>query len=116
MSTVTCKVTVPDHVAVGEFANAFRVVHDVGVEWFLDFLAFSPSAKAAKLVARVRVQQAFLPQIQQTLGATMQQIDVAIAEAERIKTKLTVLPSLADREPAPVTPETSDPPALKDGD
>jgi len=72
---VECLVTVPPGIAVGEYANAFRVVHDQGAEWFLDFLAFSESEHTAKVVARIRVQEPFLDSIQNRLIDTMMSIN-----------------------------------------
>lgn len=78
---VECPVLIAPDVAVGEYANAFRVVHDTGKDWFLDFLAFSESEQTAKVVSRIRVAEDFMDSIRRRLDATM----VYIRE-ERAKT------------------------------
>lgn len=51
----------------GAFANAFRVVEEVGPDCFLDFLVYSAVEKEATVVARVRVRREFLPAIKNNL-------------------------------------------------
>jgi hypothetical protein len=68
---------VPAEKVVGDYANAFRVVHDSGTEWFLDFLVFSESEKQARVVSRVRVQERFIRSIQDRLSETLRDISVA---------------------------------------
>ena len=45
----------------GEFANAFRIIPDVGDDVFLDFCVYSASDNRAKVVSRLRVSRDFLP-------------------------------------------------------
>jgi hypothetical protein len=63
-----CQVVIPPEKAMGDFANAFRLVQDSGNDWFLDFLTFSESENTAVVVARVRVQGAFLAAIRDRLN------------------------------------------------
>lgn len=65
-----CKVLIPPGLETGEYANAFRVVHDGGTDWFLDFLVVTRAEQVARLVARVRVQQMFLDPIRDRLAET----------------------------------------------
>jgi len=74
---VDCMVTVPGDKTVGDYANAFRVVHDSGTEWFLDFLTYSESEGAARVVSRVRVQEKFLQSVRDRLSDTLRDITVA---------------------------------------
>ena len=67
-----CHVTVSPDLAVGTFANAFRVIHDVGAEYFLDFLVYSATDGQAKVVSRVRVHEHFLGLIHERMGAVVQ--------------------------------------------
>ena len=85
---VDCPVALPQDIAVGDYSNAFRIVHDSGTEWFLDFLVFSESAQTAKVVSRVRVQEAFLEAIQGRMTATLQSIK---EERGRVSPTLIVL-------------------------
>jgi len=52
---------------LGEFANAFRVVEEIGPDCFLDFLLVSNSERHAKVVSRIRVRRAFLPAIRKMM-------------------------------------------------
>ena len=70
-------VWVPPQLQMGEFANAFRLLHDSGNEWFLDFLVHSPTEGKATVVARVRVQEAFLSSIRDRLDNTLQEVVTA---------------------------------------
>ena len=71
---VTPEVSVPPEHQVGVFANAFRLLHDSGNEWFLDFLAHSEQEKKATVVARVRVLEEFLPSICDRLNLTLKEV------------------------------------------
>jgi len=71
------EVRVPAEHQVGMFANAFRLLHDSGNEWFLDFLVHSPTEGAATVVARIRVQEAFLPSIRDRLTNTLKEVVTA---------------------------------------
>lgn len=55
----------------GTFANAFRVVEEVGPDCFLDFMVYSASEDEATVVARVRVRREFLTEIRTQLGTAM---------------------------------------------
>lgn len=44
----------------GEFANAFRVVDEVGPDCFLDFLIYLGQEHEAHVVSRVRIRKEFL--------------------------------------------------------
>lgn len=72
-----CPVMVPTEIAVGSYANAFRIVQDSGTEWFLDFLAFSDSEQCAVVTARVRVQEAFLQAVRDRLSTVLVEISDA---------------------------------------
>jgi len=73
----TPEVLVPPEHQVGVFANAFRLLHDSGNEWFLDFLVHSESEGKATVVARVRVQEAFMPSIRDRLTMTLKEVMTA---------------------------------------
>lgn len=64
----------PD-IKFGQFANAFRVVEEVGTDCFLDFMVFSVQANEAIVVARVRVCRDFLPQIRETMQEAVVQFE-----------------------------------------
>ena len=66
-------VTVGEDVKFGEFANAFRVVEEIGPDCFLDFIEYSADLKEARVVSRVRVRREFLPSICETLSNAMRQ-------------------------------------------
>lgn len=63
---VTVKVN--PSIKFGEFANAFRIVEEVGVDCFLDFMVYSAAEREATVVSRVRVRREFLPAIRQQLN------------------------------------------------
>lgn len=65
------KVKVEDDVKFGQFANAFRIVDEVGPDCFLDFMVYSADLHEATVVSRIRVRREFLPNIRQTLSAAM---------------------------------------------
>ena len=67
------KVNVTEDVKFGEFANAFRVVEEVGPDCFLDFMVYSAAEKEATVVSRVRVRREFLPSIRETLSDAMEE-------------------------------------------
>lgn len=64
----TTRVHVEEAVKFGTFANAFRVVEEVGPDCFLDFMVYSAAEQAATVVARVRVRRDFLAAIRSNLG------------------------------------------------
>jgi hypothetical protein len=55
----------------GSFANAFRVVDEVGPDCFLDFLVYSAAEREATVVARIRVRRDFLGAIRERLAEAM---------------------------------------------
>lgn len=62
---VACDVTfASDALKTGEFANAIRIVHDGGDDYFVDFCVYSTQENVAKVVSRIRVSRGFLPSIQ----------------------------------------------------
>jgi len=65
------KVIVQEDVKFGQFANAFRVVEEVGPDCFLDFMIYSADLQEATVVSRVRVRREFLPNIRKTLSCAM---------------------------------------------
>lgn len=64
----TTKVRVDEAVKFGQFANAFRIVEEVGPDCFLDFMVYSADCQEATVISRVRVRREFLPSIRKTLG------------------------------------------------
>jgi len=65
------KVKVEPEVKFGVFANAFRIVEEVGEDCFLDFMVYSAQEEEAVVVSRVRVRRDFLPAICERLGEAM---------------------------------------------
>ena len=65
------KVKVEPEVKFGEFANAFRVVEEIGEDCFLDFMVYSAQEEEAVVVSRVRVRRDFLSAICDRLGEAM---------------------------------------------
>jgi hypothetical protein len=61
-------INVGEGVKFGVFANAFRVVEDLGTDCLLDFMVYSAAEKEATVVARVRVRRDFLEGIRGKLG------------------------------------------------
>jgi len=55
----------------GSFANAFRVVKEVGP----DFIIFTEDCQAARVVSRVRVRREFLPTIRKTLSDALMELE-----------------------------------------
>ncbi len=75
MKPVICEVIeMSDDKRHGAFANAFRVVSEVGPEFLLDFLVYSQTEKRAEVVARVRVHGHMLPAIRDRIGALLTEI------------------------------------------
>lgn len=68
---IDCPVNVSSEKEMGEFANAFRILKDVGSEWFLDFLIYSERENTATVVARIRVQEGMLKAIRDRLVASL---------------------------------------------
>lgn len=74
------KVNIREDIKFGQFANAFRVVEEVGPDCFLDFMVYSADVKEATVVSRVRVRREFLPNIRSTLSAAMAEFPGAEGE------------------------------------
>jgi len=67
-SLVDCPIEVgPEH-QLGAYVNAFRVRRTAKGEHVLDFLLYSEVENAAKVVSRIRVDEAFVPHIKERLG------------------------------------------------
>lgn len=92
------KVLVPPELQVGVFANAFRMLHDSGNEWFLDFLAHSETEGKATVVARVRVQEAFLPSIRERLNQTLKEVVTARQQQAGKKNLVQIMPEGTSKE------------------
>ena len=69
------KVKVEPEIKFGEFANAFRVVEEIGEDCFLDFMVYSAQEEEAVVVARIRVRRDFVPAICERLGEAMTKFD-----------------------------------------
>lgn len=69
------KIIVPSRLKMGTFVNAFRVLPDVGDEFFLDFCVYSQQEKEATLISRLRVHKAFLGLILEHLDQTFQDLN-----------------------------------------
>lgn len=67
------KVNVEEDLKFGEFANAFRVIEEVGPDCFLDFMVYSADAQEATVVSRIRVRREFLDSIRKTLSQAMEE-------------------------------------------
>lgn len=67
------KVNVEEDVKFGTFANAFRVVEEVGPDCFLDFMVYSVDVQEATVISRVRVRREFLGSIRKTLSHAMEE-------------------------------------------
>lgn len=67
------KVRVEEDLKFGLFANAFRIVNEVGPDCFLDFMVYSSDAHEATVVSRVRVRREFLPSIRRSLSSAMEE-------------------------------------------
>lgn len=65
------KVKVGDDVKFGQYANAFRVVEEIGTDCYLDFMVYSNDVEEAVVVSRVRVRKEFLPSIRKVLASVM---------------------------------------------
>jgi len=66
-SELITKVKVEPEVKFGSFANAFRIVEEIGEDCFLDFMVYSAQEQEAIVVARVRVRRDFIPAIRDRL-------------------------------------------------
>lgn len=73
-SRVSCPVEFQPGAQRGEYANAFRVVADIGHDVFLDFLVYMPAERKAYVVSRVRVHKTFLPNIRSRCGQAMAEL------------------------------------------
>lgn len=91
------EVRVPPDIQVGVFANAFRLLQDSGNEWFLDFLVHSATEGKATVVARIRVQEAFLPSIRDRLATTLKEV-VTARRSQVGKNLIQIMPEGTSRE------------------
>lgn len=71
---VNYAITMNPELGVGVFANGFRILHDNGAEWFLDFLVCSRESQQASVVCRVRVLEPMIGSIKERLSKTMEMI------------------------------------------
>jgi hypothetical protein len=69
------RVKVESDVKFGEFANAFRVVEEIGEDCFLDFMVYSAQEEEAVVVSRVRVRRDFLAAIRDRLEEALIKFD-----------------------------------------
>lgn len=67
---------------LGVFANAIRIVHDQGDEFFLDFVVYSSAVHKAELVSRVRVTRSFLSTVHHRLGLTVEELQNGRTESD----------------------------------
>ena len=74
------KVIVAEGIKFGQFANAFRVIEEVGPDCFLDFMVYSADVQEATVVSRIRVRREFLPSIRETLKNAMQEFPAEEAD------------------------------------
>jgi hypothetical protein len=70
-SESTTKIKVDEDLRFGSFANAFRVVEEVGPDCFLDFMVYSAVEDEATVVSRVRVRRDFIPAIRNKMRDAM---------------------------------------------
>lgn len=77
------RVKVDPDIKFGQFANAFRIVEEVGVDCFLDFMIYSAAEHEATVISRVRVRREFLPAIRQQLNEFLVCFDDASASGAR---------------------------------
>ena len=76
---VDVPVRVPDEMEHGEYVNAFRVLHDQGQEWLLDFVLLSGREQKGVVVSRLRIQQELLEKMRDRLSTTLTELDRALA-------------------------------------
>jgi hypothetical protein len=69
------RVKVEPNVKFGEFANAFRVVEEIGEDCFLDFMIYSAQEEEAVVVSRVRIRRDFLAAIRDRLEEALVKFD-----------------------------------------
>lgn len=84
----TTKVKVEDRVKFGEFANAFRIVDEVGPDCFLDFMVYSADLHEATVVSRIRVRRDFLPSLRDSLSSAMAEFPSSKDEGSEITVPL----------------------------
>ena len=90
------KILIEEDVKFGTFANAFRVVEDVGGECLLDFLVYSSAEDQATVVSRIRLRKEFIPRIREKLLEAMEEFEDAdlrsalLSDASYRKTKETI--------------------------
>jgi len=68
---VECPVTVSPELALGVYANAFRVLDGKGGRCKLEFLVYSETEHRAAVVARVPLRKALLPLIRDEMTSSL---------------------------------------------
>jgi len=68
------EILVPMSMRIGVYANAFRIFHDSGDEFFLDFIHYSESEKLAQVVSRVRIHLPMIDAIQKRMALSFEEI------------------------------------------
>jgi len=76
---VDVPVRVPSEMEQGEYANAFRVLHDQGQEWLLDFVVLSGREQKGVVVSRLRIQQELLEKMRDRLSTALAELTEALA-------------------------------------
>lgn len=100
----SCPVDFSGTLQRGEYANAFRIVGDMGQDLFLDFLVYSPAEHRAYVVARIRIHKTFLPAIRQRCHETLVEL-VAAAQGVGAPTPTSAIPPPPPG-PAPIPKES----------
>jgi len=70
---VDCEVTIPEHLRIGAYANAFRIVQD-GSQFLLDFVKYSPGEHVGEVVTRVRIKPELVELVRDRLSQTLLQL------------------------------------------
>ena len=68
---VDCPIEVPEELSFGVFANAIRILPELGDECLLDFCVFSAQTQSAVVVSRLRIKKSFLPTMLRRLQITL---------------------------------------------
>lgn len=72
MSQQQCDIDMPANLRIGTYANAIRIIPEIGGDFFLDFCVYSAQENRAQVVARVRVRSSFLPIIMQRMQGILE--------------------------------------------
>ena len=70
---VDCEVIIPEHLRIGEYANAFRIIPDGG-QFLLDFVKYSPVENVGQVVTRVRIKAELVEMVRDRLNQTLMQL------------------------------------------